>query len=120
MSDKMTWAERAFEILADIMEDKQREECPWEGYSDGQELCPERAKMGPCTSGCTFRMFSKKRKLNNVYYCATHARVHLCGRKCQRKIINHEMWSCPFTGEVIEECIFAEDVSTFRSSLSLK
>ena len=106
----MASVHRAFEQLQELLEEEEKEKHPWELYTDGQELCKKRAKLGPCTSGCTFRLFTKKRKLDNKYYCTIHGRVHICGRQCKEKVINHENWSCPFTGEVIEEDIFAEDV----------
>ena len=54
---------------------------------------------GCCSERCTFTLISKKRKRNSIYVCKEHARVHCCGQNCKEKILNHEHWSCPWTGE---------------------
>ena len=71
-------------------------------YREGQILggAPGAQNVPACTRACSFKNIV--RDYNSVVYvCCCHRRVHVCGEACCEKILSHENWSCPFTGEVV-------------------
>ena len=78
-------------------------------FSDGEQK--PGAPPGRCSSACKFKCLS--RKCNElVFLCTHHQRVHVCGDACAHRILNHEHWSCPLTGEVVSFCFLGHRSET--------
>ena len=127
-------AERAFRIFEALREEERNPPCC--EFVEGQILHPG-LDTSPCCERCSFQLLKRKRSRSNVYVCRQHARVHRCGLECKQKvsvpckdffkrsftpepfskILSHEDWSCPWTGEVIEQSLFGEEVGVRPSCL---
>lgn len=75
-------------------------------YEDGDILVQNMAAMPPCSENCTFQKISHQ---PDTYVCHAHYRVHKCGESCCRKVQSRENWTCPWTKNVLNISLIAEE-----------
>lgn len=75
---------------------------------DGDLLFSGMPPQPPCSDNCTFERIVDSDQ-PNMFICHRHFRIHECGECCRRKIQSRENWTCPWTKNVLEISLIAED-----------